>query len=392
MTSALHIAWKDIRQRLRDRSAYVMGIVAPLGLALIVGNLIGGATEGEPLKLAATDEDGGPVATAFLDVLAAFEEQGDITLALSDRPGVTALIEDEDYVAAFVFPAGFSEAVMGGEEAEITVVGNPTATRGAEVAAALASGFADNLSAIRLAVGTAVVASGEPPTPETLAALTARAAEVSPPITLAALDAGYTGTDFTSYYAAGMMVFFLFFIVEFGILSLIEEREQGTMTRLLAAPIRPESVLLGKALGSLVVGAASVTVMVVASGSLIDAEWGDPLGVAVLAAAGIAVAVAIVVFIASFVRTQGAARAYADMAAVVLGLMGGSFFPVGLSSGVVARLTWISPHRWLLEGFRDLNAGDSAADILPFAGVLVVMALVIGGVGLARSRHLVRAS
>ena len=35
MRAALHIAAKDLKQRIRDRSAFMLGILAPLGLAFI---------------------------------------------------------------------------------------------------------------------------------------------------------------------------------------------------------------------------------------------------------------------------------------------------------------------------------------------------------------------
>ena len=37
MRGALHIALKDLRLRVRDRSAFIWGIVAPLGLAIVFG-------------------------------------------------------------------------------------------------------------------------------------------------------------------------------------------------------------------------------------------------------------------------------------------------------------------------------------------------------------------
>ena len=394
MSAALQIAWKDIKQRLRDRSAYVIGVLAPLGLAVIVGSLVGGTSEEvEKMKLAGVDEDGGPVAAAFLEQLDGWEREGAVTIEVTDRARVGTLLEDEGFAAAFVFPEGFSEAIVAGEFAEITVIGDPTQGRSAEVAESLATGFAETLSSIRLSVATSIVASGEPATPATMEALAVEAAAMSPPITLAPVAAvDFTGIDIESYLAAGMTVFFLFFIVQFGILSLIEERDRGTMTRLLAAPIRPASVVMGKALGSLVVGAASVAVLVVATTQIVNAEWGDPLGVALLALAGVLAAVGLVSLIASFVRTEEAARNYSETTAVVLGLMGGAFFPVGLSTGIVSQITWVSPHRWLLEGFRDLNAGDTAVDILPLAGVVLLFAVVAGGIGLLRSTKFVRLS
>ena len=51
-----------------------------------------------------------------------------------------------------------------------------------------------------------------------------------------------------------MAVFFLFFTVQFGVASILDERRDGTLARMLAAPIRRSSVLGGKLLTSLVLG------------------------------------------------------------------------------------------------------------------------------------------
>ena len=43
MRVALLVAAKDLRQRLRDRSALLVAVVAPLGLAVIFSQLLGGS-------------------------------------------------------------------------------------------------------------------------------------------------------------------------------------------------------------------------------------------------------------------------------------------------------------------------------------------------------------
>ena len=85
MGAILRIARKDLRQRLRDRSAYIVGVVAPLGLALILGNLLGSGGGGDPLKLAVVDADGGPIAAGFVAQLTAWEDEGHIVLDIIDR-------------------------------------------------------------------------------------------------------------------------------------------------------------------------------------------------------------------------------------------------------------------------------------------------------------------
>ncbi len=56
-----------------------------------------------------------------------------------------------------------------------------------------------------------------------------------------------------------MATFFLFFSVQFGVLGLLQERREGTLPRLLAAPLAPWQVLVSKLLVSLVIGLVSMT-------------------------------------------------------------------------------------------------------------------------------------
>ena len=66
MRPALVILGKDLRQRLRDRSALLVAIVVPLVLASIFGlifhNAIGGRVS---FKFGLVDQDHGPAAQAF---------------------------------------------------------------------------------------------------------------------------------------------------------------------------------------------------------------------------------------------------------------------------------------------------------------------------------------
>ncbi len=390
MNAVLSIARKDLRQRLRDRSAYITGFVAPLGLALIVGSLIGSFTEAEAMQLALVDADGGPVAEAFVAGLGELEAEGHIAVKTTDRTGANLLITDEDYAAAFELPAGLSEAVIGGDAVEIIVIGNPKVPIGSEVAEALATTFAREVSAVQVAVGTALSTSGQQASAPSFEELADRASAMEPPVGLLEADSGSTGVDAKTYYAVGMTVFFLFFIVQSGVLSLMGEREEGTMTRLLMAPIRPSAVIVGKLLGSFSIGLASAAVLVIATTQFVGADWGDVAGVAILVLAAALAAVSLVALVASFAKTEEQARGYADLAAVTLGLLGGSFFNVGAATGAAARLAALSPHRWLIDGFMDLNAGDTAVDILPIAGIVLGFAVVFGGIGLLRSRNVAR--
>src|SRR5450432_2747561 len=82
MRPAFVILGKDLRQRLRDRSALLVAIVVPLVLASIFGlifhNAIGGRIS---FKFGLVDQDHGPAAKAFnTNALIPLERHGLITV------------------------------------------------------------------------------------------------------------------------------------------------------------------------------------------------------------------------------------------------------------------------------------------------------------------------
>src|SRR5690606_24012813 len=77
--------------------------------------------------------------------------------------------------------------------------------------------------------------------------------------------------DLITYMAAGMAVFFVFFIVQMGVAGLLDEEKDGTMARLMAAPIARRSIIGGKVLASVCVGVLSLLVLWGASTLLMGA-------------------------------------------------------------------------------------------------------------------------
>ena len=82
MRAALTIAAKDLKERLRDRSAIVLAVIVPLGLAFVMNLTLGPITDQAfSTDVAIADADGGAVAQAFSGMLAEIEEAGFITVA-----------------------------------------------------------------------------------------------------------------------------------------------------------------------------------------------------------------------------------------------------------------------------------------------------------------------
>src|SRR5690349_12574326 len=387
----MHAAWlicaKDLKARLRDRSALLIGIVVPLALAFIFNVIFSGVSGASgAISLGVVDADHGAASQPFTQqILPAVNRSGLITTHIEASAGrARALAADGTLDAVIVIPAGFSARVHAGQPASMQVIGNVDAGISAEVARSITEAYAAELNRVRLSVAT--VAAGRSGAGDTQA-LAAQAAATAAPVAVSDVSAQTKELDTKSFFAAGMAVFFLFFTVQFGVTSLLEERSEGTLARLLAAPISRASVLGGKLMVSFLLGVVSMGVLAVATSLLFGADWGNPLGVAVLIVAAIAAAMGIMSLIAALARNAEQAANWQSVAAVALGLLGGTFLPASQAPGVLSTLTFAAPQAWFLRGLGDLRGGSLGVVWLP-ALAMLGFAVVAGGLALFRLRRL----
>jgi ABC-2 type transport system permease protein len=262
------------------------------------------------------------------------------------------------------------------------VVGSVDAATASDVARSVATSYVDGLNAARVAVA-ALVRAGVGLTPADIQQVAEQTVHGAAPVALRDTSAAARLLDTKTYFAAGMAVFFLMFTVQFGVSSLIEERTEGTLPRLLAAPVSRASIVLGKLLTSVVLGVVSISVLVVGTSLLLGASWGNPAGVAMLIVAGVLAATGITAVIASLARTAEQAGSWQAVVAVTLGMLGGAFFPIQQSGSFMATVSLITPHAWFLRGLGNL-AGGGVATVLPAVGALLLIAALTGAVALRR--------
>ncbi|MDH5615626.1 MAG: ABC transporter permease [Acidimicrobiia bacterium] len=393
MGAAWTIARKDLKQRLRDRSAYIIGIVAPLGLALVFGFVLNPLSGYEfDATYAVADLDGGPVSRIFVDNVLTNAE-GIEVVEVASVAEAEALVDTEvtplggaddtnTADAAIIFPVGFSDDVQSERPVTIRVIGNQGSETDAGIAVALVEGYASELTSVRVAVATVEnLVGGE----VDRLATGVEVLQTPNPVTLRDDTASTKQLDGVTFYAAGMAIFFLFFTVQSGITGLLEERRTGTLARLLSSPITRASVLAGKMLSSFVVGLVSMVVLFVATTFAVDADWGPPIGVGLLILAAIVAALGIVSLLAGFARSAEQAAATGSMVGMVLGFLGGTFFDVSQAGGILATLRFATPHGWFMQGLADLRSDDLGVIVVPVLA-MVAFGVVTGAIGLARLR------
>ncbi|MEV0613244.1 ABC transporter permease [Nonomuraea sp. NPDC050404] len=376
----LLITAKDLRQRVRDRSLLLMAILVPFGLAAIFSLVFGDVEDQQAPTFVVADQDRGQIATTFTgQALAPLERRGVLRLKKAGtEQDARTLVERGEAAAAYVIPAGFTRDVLSGRPATLRVIGNVNARIGTFVARSVADAFAAEVRYVQVAL--AVKGGGSPQ----------EAVAVAAPVTLENLAADRRQLSIGEYLSAGMAVFFLFFTVRFGFSSILDERRDGTLARLLAAPIPRVTIAFGKLLGGIVVGVVSMTVLVVAAWLLLDARWGHPVGVGLLVVAGVLAATGVMAMVATVATTAEQAGNVHGVVAVLLGVLGGVFIPIQQMSGALEVLSLLTPHRWFLEGLADLHGENAPMLATGPTLALLGFATVTTGIALTRLGRMLR--
>ncbi len=385
--SALLIGRLDLGRRLRDRSILIQIFLAPIMLGLIVGAAFGGTAASLSTTIVIADADQTQTSRAISGAIAAQSEEGGVVFeprSVTDLDEVSAAVEGSGVGAAVVIPAGFTDAVIAGAAAELIVVGAAGDTLPRSVAQSVADGMAATAQSRRVSAATASTAaqqSGAAIDPAVLADLLQQ-----PPI-IAVADTRVTSTfSLMAYFAPGMAMIFLFFVMGAAARSLMSERREGTLSRILAGPTPPTAVLLGKALAVFTLGMLSLlTVYLVTTfGSGVD--WGDPIGVLLVITAAVVAITGFSLVITGLARTEQQAEALTIIATLIFAVLGGTFVFSG--TGLFAQLRAFFPNGQALMAFTDLSAGEADwVVVVPRVLILLAMGLISGAIGLVAIRR-----
>jgi ABC-2 type transport system permease protein len=379
---ALVIAGKDLRQRIRDRSALVLGFVAPLAIAALMSFAFTG-TESFHVDVAVVDGDHSELSAAFIEVLGSPGLSDVLTVqAFAEESAAATALDGGDVQAAIVIPFGFAAAAtQASGPLAMEVLTSIDYTLAGQVARSVTEAFVAQVNADRLSVTTAL-AAGAPL--DQLGTLAAEAAELELPAATVQRPSGDRPLKPISYFAPGMGIFFVLFAVGFGARGWFLEQRAGTLERM-AAAARPSQILLGKALSVFAYGIASLATIAVSTTLLFGADWGGPLPAAALIVAMVTAVVALTALVTLVARTERQAEGVASIVTFTLALLGGNFIFVSSAPPLLRRLSLLTPNGWALRGFVDLSTGERSlataaqpvAAILAFAAVIGLLTAVL---------------
>ena len=249
---------KEFQQMLRDRLTFAMAIGVPVMQLVLFGYAINTDPKGLPTTL--VTQDTGPMARS---VVAALQNTGYFKLShRSDSEAAgEALLETGEVQFMVVIPPDFSQRVVRGERPALLVAVDATDPSASGNAIAALATMANQALARELSGPLHALQPGAPP-------FEVRVHRRYNPEGLSRYNIvpGLIGTILTMT------------MVMLTGLAMTRERERGTMENLLATPVRPAEVMVGKILPYVLIGYLQLAVVLAAAWGLFEVPMAGSLG------------------------------------------------------------------------------------------------------------------
>lgn len=385
MRQVLVMVVTDLRRHVRNLSAVMYAVIVPLALIYVMNLLIGGVEDIEisPVTVAVAVPEGDQLAAVVPAVL---EEAGaglGVTVRAAGAEEVVDLVDEGTVGMGIVVPDGFAEDLQAGSGPEVLVtLADGLGLEGTVVTSIVEGTLAELTAGAR--VSSAAADLGVPPAE--VAGLARSLAEAVPEVAWSEGEAADEQLSLAENIVAGQAGMFLFFTVGFGVLALVNEREQGTLRRLLSMPLRPWTVVTAKGLSSFALGLVSMTVLLTVSSLLFDeVDLGSVPAVALLVVLVVAAATSLTFVVATLARSAEQANIAQSIVAVALGMFGGAFFQLNLS-GPLGGLLLVNPVTAFTRGLGITSGGGGVADLgmpvavlLSFTGACLALAWFLPG-------------
>jgi ABC-2 type transport system permease protein len=167
-------------------------------------------------------------------------------------------------------------------------------------------------------------------------------------------------------------IFGVFFIVLTLASSFINEKNDGTFQRILAAPLSKFALITGKLLPYYIVNLIQIILMFAVGVIIFDLRLGNIPALILVSLALAAAANGLGLLVATIGKTEAQVNGLSIMLAITLSALGGMMVPAFVMPEFMMKLAQFTPHAWALSGYHDVIVrGMGLWDVITETGVLV---------------------
>ena len=399
----LSVAGKEIRLIVADRGLLAVLLLLPILLgSLFAGLNLMANEEGETnilLEIILVNEDPGIFGSEMAKSIQGINElsvkQADTVSSAEQR------VVEGEVAAAVIIPPEFSANIDSYTPTEIEVIIDPAQAETASIVTGIINQVAAEVTiwgeiqyGIRTIMAESDLLSEASPDQlrgieaQNLGVIMTQLNELRRNPAIAVINENLEGIKvesgialFITFLFPAFTVMFIFFIVGAESASLLQEREAGTLRRLLAAPLPRWTIIAGKMLAYGLLVCTQVVILFTLGYVTFDISLGrDPFALVAITLAVAFAAVSMGMLVAAFARTAKQADNVGMILAFVFAGIGGAFPtwpPMFRSEGFIGILSKFTPHAHALEGYYSVMAENAGfVQILPQLGFLLLMGLV----------------
>ena len=350
---------KELRQIFRDPQLYRILFIAPLVQLIVFGYAV--STDVRHTATFVVDHDASAASRRLLDALTASGYFELVGASLRDRDLVAAL-DHGRAVVGVVVPPGYGRDLAAGR-ATVQLLVDGTNSNVATVALGHAEGILGRLGA-----------SAAPP-------------GLAPPLELrdrAWYNPDLDSRDYNVPAVIGVLLFLLCLLLT--ALTVVREREIGTLEQLMVTPLRPLELIAGKALPFVLIGLVDMVLVTVLARLWFDVPLaGSPLLLFAATSIFLLPALGLGLLVSTISKTQQEAFMASYLILVPAILLSGFMFPVRSMPPLFRWLSLANPLRHYLEIVRGIFLkGTGLAELWPQHVALLALGTVL--LGLAASR------
>lgn len=416
MARSFAIAGKDLRLLWRDKSALFWVIVFPLLLGVLFGSIFGGDGESSAISLIVVDQDGTKESKAFIDRL---KKSDAVNASLMAFAQAEAEVRAGKKTAYLVLPEGYGRSVAsfaqsGQGKIKLGIDPSKKAEAGMleGVVSQAAFGGMQDLMDDPGSMKTSVRSALDDPNSRLNESERRFLTELERFYGSGAVSGGSSNFKFegpvvekVTVSAKGVkpasaydvsfpqaLVWGLLGVVTTFAISLVKERQGGTLMRLRVSPLTFSEILMGKGLACFV-ACVSVMVLLLAVGATVFklSINSIPMLALAIAASGVCF-VGVMMLLSTLGRTEQAVSGSAWGVLIIMAMFGGGMIPLFVMPSWMQAASNLSPLKWAvmaIEGalWRGFSFNEMALPLV----VLVGVGLVSFGLGvqmLRRSRDL----
>lgn len=390
----LSIAFKDLLITLKDRKALALILLMPIALIFVLGMGLSSmfkqnGVEIKKFDVAFVNRDNGEIADHFKEFMESEEIKKMIALKEIDENEAMKMVKKGDLAALIVLPMNFSDNIKKGLDTKIEIYEDPGSPMRGKIVESLIKSFAGLTSSIQSSVEAvdpvfkqynldgSMILPYVMKSLENTSDVEFNQRNLEKSNSLSAME----------YYSAAMLVMFILFVASVGTTSIIEERENKTLLRLMSTTLSKGTILAGKLLGLIFLGIFDVSALIIFTRFAYGVNWGSsPSGLILLSLSMIFAASGFAMFIATIFKTSKSVFAVSPAVIMVMSALGGSMFPILAMPPVLQTISKVTLNNWALRGYLSLMMDGTVNSVTTPVIVLFAIGAVFLTVGISRLR------